>query len=76
MLTDTEKRELIAEKLGQLPFVLTPADVEKVLSLSRNTVYELFHSEGFPAMRLGKQYRVQLDKLLAWLDAKAEAEAA
>ena len=65
-----------ASKIEELPLVLTPADVEATLSLSRNTVYELFHSKGFPAFRIGKQYRIQRDKFLAWLDSASEAEVA
>ena len=60
-------RERFAEAEA-LPLVLTPMDVAAVLGISRNTAYELIHSEGFPAFRVGKQYRILRGKLLSWLE--------
>ncbi len=51
-----------------LSMVLGPRDIAEVLGISRNTAYELIHSEGFPAFQVGKQYRVSKQKFLAWLD--------
>lgn len=52
-----------------LPMVLTPLEIGDVLGLSRNRVYELMHSEDFPAFKIGKRlYRIRKDKFLAWLD--------
>lgn len=53
---------------NQLPLVLTPKDLAKVLKVSLNTVYEYMHREGFPYFKVGKQYRIPRDKLLLWLD--------
>lgn len=52
----------------ELPLVLTPMDVAKVLGVSRNTAYEVVHSKGFPAFKVGNQYRIQRDKLFQWMD--------
>lgn len=54
-----------------LPLVLTPMDVATVLGISRNTAYELIHSEEFPAFRVGKQYRISRDRFIAWLNGEA-----
>lgn len=43
-------------KVEELPLVLTPMDIAAVLGISRNTAYELIHSEDFPILRVGKQY--------------------
>jgi len=51
-----------------LPMVLTPSDICNVLGISRNTAYEYMHSDGFPAFKVGKQYRVSKKRFLAWLD--------
>ena len=51
-----------------LSMVLTPLDIAAVLGISRNTAYELVHSKDFPALRVGKQYRVSKTRFLAWLD--------
>ena len=58
---------------GELPLVLTPMDTAAVLGISRNTAYEVIHSEGFPAFRVGKQYRVSRERFLTWLDSETAA---
>ena len=57
----------------ELPLVLTPIDIAAVLGISRNTVYEVIHSKGFPAFRVGKQYRVSRERFLTWLDSETAA---
>ena len=56
---------------GELPLVLTPMDIAAVLGISRNTAYELIHSEDFPILRVGKQYRVSRKRFLTWLESQA-----
>ena len=58
---------------GELPLVLTPMDIAAVLGISRNTAYEIIHSKGFPAFRVGKQYRVSRERFLTWLDRETAA---
>ena len=60
-------------KVEELPLVLTPMDIAAVLGISRNTAYEVIHSEGFPAFRVGKQYRVSRERFLTWLDGEEAA---
>ena len=57
----------------ELPLVLTPMDIAAVLGISRNTAYEVIHSKGFPAFRVGKQYRVSRVRFLTWLDSETAA---
>ncbi len=58
-------------KVEELPLVLTPMDIAAVLGISRNTAYELIHSEDFPILRVGKQYRVSRKRFLTWLESQA-----
>ena len=58
-------------KVEELPLVLTPMDIAAVLGISRNTAYELIHSEDFPILRVGKQYRVSRRRFLTWLESQA-----
>lgn len=51
-----------------LPLVLTPGDVCKLLGISKNKTYEVFHSQGFPAFRAGKQLRVRQEKFWEWIE--------
>ena len=58
-------------KVEELPLVLTPMDIAAVLGISHNTAYELIHSEDFPILRVGKQYRVSRKRFLTWLEGQA-----
>ena len=58
-------------KVEELPLVLTPMDIAAGLGISRNTAYELIHSEDFPILRVGKQYRVSRKRFLTWLESQA-----
>ena len=58
-------------KVEELPLVLTPMDIAAVLGISRNTAYELIHSEDFPILRVGKQNRVSRKRFLTWLEGQA-----
>jgi excisionase family DNA binding protein len=52
----------------QLPPVLTPAEAQELLRVSRNTLYELLRRGRVPgARRLGRSYRIHRDTLLSWL---------
>ena len=47
--------------------LLTPKDVQGVLSLGKNTTYKLFNLKGFPKIRIGKKYFVYEDDLENYL---------
>lgn len=55
----------------ELPLFLTPANVESILDISRNTAYEYLHSKGCPTITVGKQLRVQKDAFRDWLNQQA-----
>ena len=44
------------------------ACVAAVLGISRAGAYELVHSEGFPALKIGNRIVVPKDKLREWID--------
>ena len=50
---------------------LTVEEAAKLLGVSRIKGYELAHSEGFPAMRLGRKLLIPRDRFLAWIDEQA-----
>ena len=50
---------------------LTVEEAAKLLGVSRIKGYELAHSEGFPAMRLGRKLLIHRDRFLAWIDQQA-----
>jgi len=50
---------------------LTVEEAAQMLGISRIKGYELAHSEGFPAMRLGRKLLIPRDRFLAWIDEQA-----
>ena len=42
----------------QLPETLTVQEVQKILKLGRNAVYNLIHSNAFPVIRVGNLLRI------------------
>ena len=64
-----KKNEIMADvTINGEPVVLSPMDVARILGVSKNTAYEMVHSKGFPSFMVGKQYRIRLDHLMAWMD--------
>ena len=59
----------------QLPLTLRAEEIAQVLSISRAGAYSLFHSEGFPCIKIGKRIMVQRDAFLRWLDEKQKEKA-
>ena len=55
----------------ELPLMLSVAEVAAVLGISRAGAYELAHSDGFPALKIGSRIVVPKDKFLAWIDANS-----
>ena len=59
---------------NELPLVLTMRHVQDVLSCAKEVAYRLSHTEGFPALRIGKSIRVPRDGFLRWLEEQAESQ--
>ena len=49
---------------------LTVEEMAKQLGISRPIAYDLTHTEGFPAIRIGRRVLVPVDGLKRWLDAQ------
>ncbi len=52
---------------GRLPETLTVQEVQKILKLGRNAVYNLIHSHSFPVIRVGNLLRIPREPFYAWL---------
>ena len=66
----TNIRAITVKRMEELPVVLTPTDIAAILGVSRNTSYEVLHSENFPAFKVGKLYRVPRDEFLLWMESQ------
>lgn len=61
--------ECTYKNYDELPLMLNGVQVAAVLGISRAGAYELVHSEGFPALKIGSRIVVPKDKLREWIDA-------
>ena len=52
----------------ELPEVMTAADIQKFLKVSKNTVYDLIKRKEFPVIRMGRIMRINREKFLEWFD--------
>jgi hypothetical protein len=53
---------------AEAPAILSVADTSALLGLSRAATYSLFHSYGFPVLKIGTRMMVPKDKLLSWIE--------
>ena len=60
--------ECTYKSFDELPLMLNVVQVA-VLGISRAGAYELVHSKGFPALKIGSRIVVPKDKLREWIDA-------
>ena len=60
--------ECTYKSFDELPLMLNVVQVAAVLGISRAGAYELVHSEGFPALKIGSRIVVPKDKLREWID--------
>ena len=65
----THKKPRLVVDPGELPFLLTVADVAAVLRTTRKAVYALVDRRRLPGMvRIGRRILIRRDDLLDWLD--------
>lgn len=50
--------------------ILTTQEVQELLKLNTRQAKALMRSEGFPAFKIGREYRVSEDELIAWISTK------
>lgn len=62
-------------RLEELPDVLTPEDVARVLRCSRKTVYDYCRKGIIPHRKLGSFVRISRREFLAWLNGASGEEA-
>ena len=54
--------------MSELPKLITPKELMDYLHCSKTTAYNLCSRKDFPSFRVGKNYYVQFDKFLAWIE--------
>lgn len=51
---------------------LTTSDVQKILGVSRPTLYRIMGAADFPKVRFGRAIRIPPDAFKRWVDAQTE----
>ena len=68
----TYKKETM--RLDDLPEFCTPADLAKVLPVSRATLYRMVEQGRIPCLRLGRRIIISREHLKSWMDQEFNAE--
>ncbi|GIP25534.1 hypothetical protein J23TS9_06640 [Paenibacillus sp. J23TS9] len=63
-------------KKEELPFVLNPQDIQKILAIGRRQTYELLKDPPFTVQRLGGRgvIKISRDDFFRWLDGEKGLE--
>lgn len=49
-------------------------DIQKIFGIGRSKAVALMNTKGFPAIRLGRTYRVDSEKLEEWIDSEIKEQ--
>lgn len=63
----SEQKAALAATSEQIPETLTVKEVQQILRLGRNAVYNLIHSNSFPVIRIGNLLRIPKKPFYEWL---------
>ena len=62
----------MAGELNMEPIAVSAEAAAELLSVSRSTIYELFHRADFPSFKYGGRTLVSVAGLRRWVDAQTE----
>lgn len=72
MQKDTQNQLNKEPQPADLPLLLTVADIQRILGLSKTSVGYLVHQKDFPLVQLSpRKYIIPRDRFLRWIDAQA-----
>lgn len=54
----------------QIPKLLTPQEVSKILQLNLLTIYDYIHTQKLQAIKFGRKYRIDQDTLDEFIKAR------
>lgn len=60
-------RKVTFKSYGELPLMLSVPEMAAALGISRAGAYELAHTEGFPALKIGTRIVIPKDELREWV---------
>lgn len=62
----------IYKNIEELPAMLTVYQLRSFLGIGQRQAYELTHTEGFPAMKIGTSIKIPKHLLVDWIKNKVE----
>jgi excisionase family DNA binding protein len=65
---------VVTEIFKDFPDVVTPANLQKMLAIGRNTVYELLRAGIIPSVKIGKQIRISKQAVIDYLHNQNKAK--
>lgn len=72
MQKDTQNQLNKEPQPADLPLLLTVADIQRILGLSKTSVGYLVHRKDFPLVQLSpRKYIIPRDRFLQWIDSQA-----
>ena len=45
----------------------TEKDIQEILQLGKKKTHALFQTEGFPAIKIGRDYRIEIEAFKKWV---------
>jgi len=73
-LISRRRKEEKMEETETYSVMLTVKEVQEILKIGRNKVYEVFARQDFPAICLGRRYVVEQKAFNTWLQSRREPE--
>ena len=56
------------KSMDELPAMLSVMDIKKLFDIGKKQAYELVHTEGFPAVKIGASIKIPKHMLIQWLE--------
>lgn len=60
------------KNFDDLSLLMTVPEIGEVLGISKNNAYFLVKSKGFPAIKIGRQYRIPREHFINWLNSETK----
>ncbi len=63
--------QTVYKSMEELPAMLTVKDIKILFDIGQKQAYELVHTQGFPAVKVGTSIKIPKYLLLKWLEDNA-----
>ena len=73
-MNDVKNVPRIDRHANQDPLAVSTTEAARLLGVSRPTIYNLIHQEGFPAFHVGARTLISVEGLRQWVNSRAKVE--